>query len=213
MMLKYFSFLTAATVIGLLALAPSSAIAKEAGDIMVRLRGIILAPDASGTTDAIGGSAHVGSDVVPELDFSYFFTQNIAAELILATTRNSVTVRNSTIGTAQLGRVSLLPPTLNLQYHFMPKDRFSPYVGAGLNYTFFYNEKNGSSITSINYKNGIGYSFQAGLDIQMKDRWYLNFDLKKIFLETDITANGGTINARNVDLDPWIFGIGVGYSF
>ena len=212
-MLKHFSMLTMAAAVGLLALVPSTAFAKDAGDIMVRLRGVVLAPDASGTTDAIGGSAHVNSDVVPELDFSYFFTQNIAAELILATTRNTVTVRNSTIGTAQLGRVSLLPPTLNLQYHFMPKGQFSPYLGAGLNYTFFYNEKNGTNITSINYKNNVGYSFQAGLDIQMKDRWYLNFDLKKVFLETDIEANGGTINARDVDLDPWIFGIGVGYIF
>lgn len=212
-MVTRFSILMTAAALGLLALVPTPTFAKEAGDFMVRLRGIALVPDASGTTDAIGGSADVGNDYVPELDFSYFFTQNIAAELILATTRNTVKVKNSDIGTANLGRVSLLPPTLNLQYHFMPKDRFSPYIGAGINYTFFYNEKNGSSINSINYKNGFGYSLQAGMDYRLKGRWYLNVDVKKIFLETDIEVNGGAINANNVDLDPWIIGIGIGYLF
>jgi outer membrane protein len=90
---------------------------------------------------------------------------------------------------------------------------FSPYVGAGLNYTFFYRESDGGSITSINYENSFGYALQAGLDIGITDSWSLNIDVKKVFLDTDIVVNGGTINAPDTDLDPWVIGIGFGYRF
>ena len=146
-----------AAAIGLLVLAPVDAYAKkEAGDILVRLRAFAMVADASGGTNELGGRAHVDADYVPELDFSYFFTENIAAELILATTRHEVTVEGSSAGDLDLGHVSMLPPVLTLQYHFMPKEMFSPYVGAGLNYTIFYNEDDGGSINSINYENSLG---------------------------------------------------------
>ncbi|MDX5494491.1 MAG: outer membrane beta-barrel protein, partial [Alphaproteobacteria bacterium] len=95
----------------------------------------------------------------------------------------------------------------------MPKERLSPYVGAGLNYTFFYNEDApGGAVTSIDYENSFGWALQAGVDYAVADRWYVNFDVKKIFLSTDVSINGGAINA-DVDLDPWLIGVGVGYRF
>ena len=96
----------------------------------------------------------------------------------------------------------------------MPKERFSPYVGAGLNYTFFYDESPaaGSPVTSIDYENSVGYALQAGIDYAVADQWYLNVDVKKIFLSTDVSMNGGAIRA-DVDLDPWVVGFGVGYRF
>lgn len=187
--------------------------AKEAGSLLMRLRAIHMHSDTNGTTDAIGGSAEVDPDTVPELDFSYFFTDNIAVELILGTTRHSVRVNNTSIGNVELGKVSMLPPVVTLQYHFWPKQQFSPYLGAGVNYTIFYNEDKSSAISSIEYKDSFGWALQAGLDIALPDPWYFNIDVKKVFLSTDIKVNGGAINARNVDLDPWVFGIGVGYRF
>ncbi len=96
----------------------------------------------------------------------------------------------------------------------MPKERFSPYVGAGLNYTFFYDEDPaaGSAVTSIDYENSVGYALRAGVDYAVSDNWYVNFDVKKIFLSTDVSMNGGAITA-DVDLDPWLVGAGVGYRF
>jgi outer membrane protein len=138
---------------------------KNAGDWMVRFRGIGFAPDESGTandgTTAIGGSAAVNTTAIPELDFTYFFTKNIAAELILATTRHTIDVKDSTLGDVNVGRVSLLPPVLTLQYHFNPMGKFSPYVGAGINYTIFYNPSKGRGgggvgITNATYTNSIG---------------------------------------------------------
>jgi outer membrane protein len=182
---------------------------KSAGDFLVRVRGLYVIPRDHADVSA-GGSVDVSNDFVPEVDGSYFITDNIALELIAATTRHKVTWTPS--GT-NLGKVSLLPPTLTAQYHFMPKERLSPYVGAGLNYTFFYKEDApGGAITSVDYKNHIGYALQAGVDYAIAGNWSLNLDVKKIFLRTDVSVNGGAVTAK-VDLDPWIIGAGIGYRF
>ena len=112
-----------------------------------------------------------------------------------------------------MGSVRLLPPTLTLQYHFAPTARFSPYVGAGLNYTFFYNEKKGA-LNSISYDDNIGYALQAGIDYAIAGAWSFNIDVKKLWLSTDVKANlGGTALKADVDINPWIFGVGLGYRF
>ncbi len=191
-----------------LALQPAAVAAKQKGDLLVRVRGVAFIPDEGGTTSA-GGSANVDNDYIPELDFTYFFTKNIAAELILATTRHRVKVD----GLADLGSVRLLPPVLTLQYHFMPDSKISPYIGAGVNFTITFDEDKSSEITAVNYSNEFGYAFQIGVDYKINDRYSLNFDIKKVFVETDITVNGGAITAPGIDLDPWVFGFGVGYTF
>ena len=183
---------------------------KSAGDIVIRARGIYVTPSESSSLSAPGGDVNVGNDTVPEVDFSYFLTDNVALELIAATTRHSVDGAGTLAGTS-LGKVSLLPPTLTVQYHFMPKQRFSPYVGAGLNYTFFYNVDSGA-VPSVHYDNHIGYALQAGADYAISGPWSLNVDVKKIFLRTNVSVAGGAITGK-VDLDPWIFGLGVGYRF
>ena len=110
-----------------------------------------------------------------------------------------------------LGDVWILPPTLLLQYHFTPKDQFRPYVGAGINYTIFYGEDSGA-VTSIDYEDNFGYALQAGMDYDLGNQWVFNIDVKKLWLNTDVSINGGAITA-DVDLDPWIFGTGFGYRF
>lgn len=201
---------------------PAAVSAKDAGDIMVRFRGIGFMPSESGAANdgtlAIGGEASVDDTIIPELDITYFFTKNIAAELILATTRHSVAVNSSSLGDVDVGEVSLLPPVLTLQYHFMPDSRFSPYIGAGLNYTIFYNASRGRgsssvSITDVDYSNSLGYALQAGIDIQLRDWWYANFDIKKVFVDTDINVNNGVVRANGTDLDPRVIGVGIGYRF
>ncbi len=186
---------------------------KSAGDFLVRARAISVTPDESASISVIGGNVSASNQVVPELDFTYFFTDNIAAELILATSKHDASAVGSLLGTVDLGDVGVLPPTLTLQYHFLPKGQFSPYVGAGINYTFFYNENApGGVVTSVDYENGFGWALQAGADIALQGNWSLNLDVKKIFLNTDVSLNGGAILA-DLDLDPWVFGIGFGYKF
>lgn len=210
-----FRLLTLASV-ALVAVAfftTTPALAKGKGDLLMRLRSATLHPVAGGGTRELGGNADVGEDMVPELDFTYFFTDNIAAELILATTRHRVFVNNSSSGNLDLGEVSMIPPVLTLQYHFLPKEKVSPYVGAGLNYIIFYDVSRGPSVTGVKYQDTLGYAFQVGLDVAIDDRWSLNLDVKKIYVETDITVNGGGVNAPNTDLNPWVFSVGFGYRF
>jgi outer membrane protein len=203
----------AAGVLLLLLSQAGDSLAKEKGDWVVRLRGLAFITDTDGTTDTLGGDARTSNDGIPELDFSYFFTDNIAVELILATAKHNVEVKNSTSGDLDLGTVRTLPPVLTLQYHFNPKQAFSPYLGAGVNYTITYDVERGRSVNSVDYSNEFGWALQAGMDYQFNDNWMINFDLKKVFVSTDITVNGGAINANDTDLDPWIVGVGVGYKF
>ncbi len=190
---------------------------KEAGDFLIRLRGIGVIPDESSDLSVggseISGEATVDDDYVPELDLGYFLTDNLALELVLATTRHDVGAVDTPLGDADLGEVQLLPPTLTLQYHFAPKERFSPYLGAGINYTVFFDEEDGDA-TSIDYDDSFGFALQAGVDYALSGNWSLNLDIKKIFLSTDVeTTVAGTDIEADVDIDPWIIGIGVGYRF
>ncbi|OKH87585.1 OmpW family protein [Thalassospira sp. TSL5-1] len=186
---------------------------KSAGDILIRGRVVSVVPDEDVKgKNGFAGEGEVDNDVIPEVDFSYFVTDNIALELIAGTSKHDV--KWKTGGTElDLGSVRLLPPTLTLQYHFLTKERFSPYVGAGINYTFFYDSKSGA-MRNVKYDDGFGYAFQAGFDYAISGPWSLNVDVKKIFLNTDVTVDtgAGTVKA-DADLDPWLFGVGIGYRF
>ncbi len=167
---------------------------------MVRLRAIDVVPDESSNVN-IGGKVEAKNAITPEVDLSYFITDNIAVEAIAATSRGS-----------ELGKAWVLPPTVTLQYHFTPDQTFSPYVGAGINYSLFYNEKTASGFTDLKVDGGFGYALQAGTDIWINKNWGLNLDVKKVFLNVDAKLNGGAVSA-DVDLDPWIVGAGVSYHF
>ncbi len=177
-----------------------------------RLRGIGVLPDGGGDT-TIGGSPEADNAVVPEFDISYFFTDNIAAELILATSPHDLSLKNSTIGDVDLGDSMVLPPTLTLQYHFTPDNAFSPYIGAGVNYTLPYAEDAaGGTVTDLNVDGSFGVALQAGADYWVNDNWGLNIDVKKVYVDVDASINNGAITGE-VELDPWVVGAGVSYRF
>lgn len=191
----------------------SNAAAEEPGKILVRLRGIDVIPVESSKITVINGEANADNAIVPELDFSYFFTDNIGVELILATTKHNVVAENTDLGTVPLGSIWVLPPTLTLQYHFLPQGQVCPYVGAGLNFTIFYNETlPAATVTDITYGSSFGPAFQAGVDVALNEKWDLNLDVKKALITTDVEINNNTIQA-NVDLHPWILGAGFRYHF
>ncbi len=194
----------------------------------VRVRGIGVVPDESAKVGIIGGDVAISNALVPELDFTYFFTQNIAVELILGTTKHEVNTIGSNLSAiggseaanVDLGSVWLLPPTLTAQYHFTPcnSKTFKPYIGAGINYTIFYNTDEGSVVRNVKYDNAFGFAAQAGFDLMFDDTFFLNVDVKKLFLKTDVTvdatnlAEGLSIPA-DVTINPWIIGLGVGMKF
>ncbi len=179
----------------------------------IRLRGIVVSPDESATIEAIGGDVDISTAIVPELDITYFFTENWSAELILATTKHDVKAMGTAAGNIDLGDVWLLPPTLLGQYHFTGGN-FVPYLGAGVNLTLFYGVDEGPVVDDVDYDTAVGFAFQGGFDFMLNDKWFINVDVKKVFLSTDATVNattalGATVGA-DVDINPWIFGAGVG---
>jgi outer membrane protein len=196
---------------------------------MVRLRVLGVIPDAGGSTVNVAGVPGLSSpnsglsmsnQVVPELDISYFFTKNIAAELILGVTRHSIT-GTGTLAALPIGRSTLLPPTLTLQYHFTDFGAFKPYVGAGVNYTVFFNNSaanvpvNGLAVTGLSVQNQFGAAVQFGFDYMIDRHWGLNVDVKKLWLEPNYSAtvNNAIAVTGRANIDPWLVGAGVTYKF
>ena len=190
-------------------------VGKQAGTFMVRLRAIDVVPEDSGSSTSIGGHVDASNQMAPEVDFSYFITDNIAAELIAATTHHNIKAVGTVAGNVDVGSAMVLPPTVTLQYHFFPHDRFSPYVGAGLNVTFFYDtDPARPTVTKFSLDNNVGAALQAGFDYNIDGHWFANFDVKQIFLETKAHMSTvlGKVSATT-NLDPLVIGVGIGYRF
>lgn len=190
------------------------------GPWQVRARAIVVAPDESADIQVVGGDVKITDSITPELDFSYFFNDNISAELILATTYHKATAVGTAVGDVHLGKTWVLPPTLTLQYHFAPDAQFNPYLGAGVNYTVFYSEDLGNSVLDgINYDPSFGLALQAGADIKISpdSDWFFNVDAKKIWIKSDVTVDAttalGAVVGAKVDINPWVWGVGVGRRF
>lgn len=195
--------------------APASpeAAVTERSPWQVRLRALGVITRDSGSVGGVPGSDLSYSDtVVPEIDFSYFFTDNIAAELILGTTYAKIHGEGSLAG-LNVGKTWLLPPTLTLQYHFTDFGAFKPYVGAGVNYTIFYNQS-AKDADDLDVKSRFGVAVQAGFDYMLDEHWGVNVDVKKIFLQPkfDVSVGGADLNGK-AKLDPWLIGAGVTYRF
>ena len=188
---------------------------KHKGLVMLNVRATDVAPTGSdpiltAAGAASGLSAKVGDSWAPTIGLSYFLTDNVAVEVIAGTTRHTV----SAVGPAtnvQVHKTWVLPPVVTLQYHFAPAARFSPYVGAGVNYMLFYSgtDLNGFK---VDLGNGFGAALQAGADIALTGPWSLNLDAKKVFFKTDASINGGALKSK-VGLNPWVLSAGIGYKF
>ncbi|MCK0208237.1 OmpW family protein [Starkeya koreensis] len=180
----------------------------------IRLRALAVIPEDSGSVYAIPGSGlEYSTSIVPELDITYYFTKNWAAELILGVTPHDINGKGTIGSLNKIAEVWALPPTLTLQYHFTDFGAFKPYVGAGINYTFFYDQK-AYSADSIDVKDTFGWALQAGFDYMFDEHWGFNVDVKKLFLEPDfnVTVDGDTLSGK-ANLNPWLVGVGVTYRF
>jgi outer membrane protein len=188
--------LAAATLVSGNALAQ----VKE-GPWMVRVRAVSL---QSVNSDSTGLALNVNNKIIPEVDFSYFYNKNFAVELILTVPQT----HDLKAGADKLGTVTHLPPTLLAQYHFDAAG-FKPYVGAGLNYTRF-------TSTSLPFgvdiaRNSFGGALQVGVDIPLTAGMYLNVDVKKVYIGTDVSIDGSKMGTFKVD--PLLVGVGIGWRF
>ena len=196
---------------------------------MIRVRALGVLPDAGGSSVNVLGvpalsspnsGLRIDDTVVPELDISYFFTKNIAAELILGVTKHNIT-GTGTLSNLNIGSSWLLPPTLTLQYHFTELGAFKPYIGAGVNYTVFFSQSAGNTplgglaVTQLGISNSFGAAVQVGFDYMLDRHWGLNLDVKKLFLRPNYSAtvNNAIPVTGRANIDPWLVGAGVTYKF
>ena len=207
------ALLISITVLPQASVAQDNTAFKSAGKWLIGLKVLNLDPDVVSAT-SIGGEATVDDDTVPELDIRYFITDNIAIEAILGTTEHNVAAVGTALGNVNLGTVKVLPPTFTLQYHFNSESRFLPYIGAGINYTFFYDDNPGDAV-GISYKDDFGFALNIGFDYVINENNYFNIDIKKYTLSTDTVIDAGAagIATASVDLDPLAISIGYGWRF
>ena len=219
---KLSTLLRAAALLSVVALPSAFAQTTSSdaqGNWLIRARAVRI--DTANKSDPIpslavpGDAIHVNSKTIPEVDISYFFTPHIAAELVLTVPqKHRVTVMQSALGgPTDIGSFKHLPPTLMLQYHFNPNGTLRPYAGVGLNYTRISGVK--LQVPTVGRLALDGHSFGlalgGGVDIQLAKQWFLNFDLKKVQIRSDVKLGAQTVS--KVRVDPWLFGVGVGYRF
>ena len=188
---------------------------KHKGLLMLNARVTDVAPRSSNAILTAAGAgtglrAAVSDGWAPTIGLTYFYTDNIAVEVIAGTTRHTIRA----VGPATdvvVHKTWVLPPVVTLQYHFAPKSQVSPYVGAGVNYMIFYSGSNQNGF-KVDLNDRFGAALQAGVDVALQGAWSLNLDAKKVFFKTDAAINGGALKS-NVHLDPWVLSAGVGYKF
>ena len=201
---------TALRVAAALALGLMAPLASQAqdGPWLVRLRAVHL---DSANKDSTGLGLSINNKTLPDLDISYFFSPHLATELVL-TYPQQQTIRS---GGADIGTLKHLPPTLTAQYHFTEFGSFKPYLGVGVNYTRFSNVSFTPAVRAALHpslkKNSYGLALQAGFDVWIDKNLYLNVDLKKVQISTDVSSAGTQVGTFKVD--PWLAGVGVGWRF
>ncbi|KPN87808.1 OmpW/AlkL family protein [Pseudomonas nunensis] len=220
-----------------LALAAPLAHAHEAGDIIVRAGAITVNPKADSSSVKVdqgplagadlGGKATMSSDTQLGLNFAYMIDSHWGIELLAASPfEHDVKIKGTALGAAngKLGTLKHLPPTLSVVYYPLDgKSAFQPYVGAGINYTWIYDEHVGSEaqangFSNFKAKNSWGMAFQVGADYMITDNIMLNAQMRYIDIDTRATVENdavapGTRAKVNVDVDPFIYMVGLGYKF
>jgi len=174
----------------------------DSGNLLVRLRALNLDP---ANKDRTGLDLSINSKVFPEVDITYFFSPNLAAELVLTYPQK----QDVRAGGTKIGSLKHLPPTLSLQYHFTGLQGFRPYVGAGLNYTRLSSVNLPAGVTID--KNSFGPAVGAGADVPLGGGWLFNVDVKKVLIRTDVFSGGTKLGEFRVD--PVLFSLGVGRRF
>jgi len=176
--------------------------AQTDGPWLVRARAVWL---DSANTDGTGLDLSINNKVIPEVDITYLFSPQWAVELVL-TYPQKQSLRS---GGTEIGTLKHLPPTLTAQYRFASVSGFTPYVGAGVNYTHFSNVDLPAGVTID--KNSTGLAFQVGADIPLQKGMSLNVDLKKVQIRTDVSAGGAKLGTFKID--PLLLGVGIGWRF
>lgn len=221
---------TKQSLIGLLCASclalPLASNAYEAGDIIVRAGPTNVDPNTKSSLISLGGSALPGTSVNVEdntqlgFTMTYMVSQRIGIELLASTPFKHEITENG-IGVNKVGSTKHLPPTLTAQYYPMPADSaFQPYIGAGLNYTVFFSEETADELDGalgegdLSLDDSFGLALKIGADYALNDHWSLSASAWRLDIDTDATiaTPSGQVTV-DVEIDPWVYMLGMGYKF
>ena len=220
-----------------LAIAAPLAHAHQAGDIIVRAGAVTVDPREESSllnldgAGAPGTGATLNSNTQLGLNFAYMLTDKVGIELLAATPfTHDVGVKGVSAHTGiagldgKLGEVTHLPPTLSAVYYPLGgNSAFQPYIGAGINYTVFFDEeltseREAQQFSDLSLDSSFGLAFQVGADYMLTDKLMVNAQVRYIDISTDATVKGpGALGVKetkvSVDVDPMVYMVGVGYKF
>jgi len=196
------------------AASADSAPGQPKGDWLFRVGLSQINPDATNLKVPPLGDIVVDSDVSPTFNVTYFLTNHISTELLAAWPfTHGIDLKTTAPGDdkTRVGYVDVLPPTLSLNWHFNPTGTWRPYIGAGVNYTMFSGEETAGPLggSKISLDDSIGAAGQVGIDIGATENWFLNLNARYIQIESDLEVDGDNIGS--VDINPWVYGVHVGY--
>lgn len=201
--------------LAVLALGLAAPLAAQSGNgpWMVRIRALSLTPadqsDAIPSLNVPADAITVSSKVFPEIDIVRFFGPHFAAELVLTYPQEHDVELSGT----KIGTFKHLPPTLLAQYHLLPEGRVRPYVGAGVNLTLISDvDLNVPGVGALDLEDSsVGWAVQAGADVALQEGFFLNADVKKVAIGSDVLAGSSAVSA--VKVDPWLISVGLGLRF
>lgn len=184
--------------------------AYEAGDIILRFGPYSIFPKSDNLDVAPGTTLDVENAYSLGVNFTYMATRHIGL-YVLGAIPFKHDIKLS--GAGEVASTWHLPPTFTVQYHFMPEGKFRPYVGAGFNYTWFFNEKTKGVLTgtTLHLDNSFGLAGQVGADFDITPDWFINVDV--LYIDIDTKAKLGSGNLGTVKIDPWVFGLNLGTRF
>ena len=229
--------------LALLSTISTAAFANQAGDILIRGGATMVNPDSNQAAVLLNGASLAGTSLSVDdntqlgLNFVYFFDSNWAIELLAATpfshdvilndpNRATLNTYGADLNGANLANVKHLPPTLSALYYFDTGTEFKPYVGVGINYTIFFDEKFTSTPDSVGFNDldldgSFGYALQVGADYELDKNWSINASVRYIDISSDASfdladpLNKGLSGkgSAKVDIDPMVYSIMIGYKF
>jgi outer membrane protein len=205
---RFKTYMAGLAVAGAMAGAAVPAQAGDySGDMLVRVQGTYLNFNDESTPSGL----ELDDQFIPTLTLTYFLNKNLAVELFCCFANLDADLA----GAGNVAEFWVFPPALTLQYHFDSMGAFKPYVGAGVQYILPFDEDGVGALAGDRVKidDALGFTLQAGVDVEIGQGWYLNADVKKTWIEHDVTVRGVTNADFNAEIDPWIFSVGLGYRF
>ncbi len=177
----------------------------EQGQWLIRVGANTISPKSNN-----GDVVEVDNATMVTFNGTYFVADQWAVEMLAALPyRHDVNL----IGGGRVAETKHLPPTLSLQYHFLPDNNWRPYVGAGVNYTLFFEESTRGALegTNLQLEDSVGLALQLGVDVDVNETWFVNAVVRYMDIDAKAKLNGASLGT--VTIDPWTFGLNLGLRF